>query len=383
MPPILYLFALANLVIGTGAFVLSGILQPLSASLGISVAAAGQAMTAYALASATISPLLMVATGHWPRKHAILLALALFAAGCVVSALAPSLAVLLAGRVLMGAGSMFSSLAAGVAVTLVAPAQRGKALSLCFLGMSMSYAVGLPLGTWLGFGYGWQTPIWLVTACCIAMLALLALALPARIDAPGASFAGLRQVARQWPVLRVWLRTLLYFMAIFSVFSFVGPVMLALNPLTPTQLSLTLVMFGLSGVAGTLNGGWAVDRFGPIRTLRAQLATLATTMALVPFTQGNYPLCVAVFIIWGIAGFGMMVPQQVLLATRAPQQAPLLLSLNGSMLYIGTALGAMVSGALVNTIGFARLSWVGLPFALAGLVTLWFDTHTRPAHRPG
>ena len=56
MPPLLYFFALCNLVIGSGAFVLGGILEPLSQSLGVSVAAAGQAMTAYALATAVLAP---------------------------------------------------------------------------------------------------------------------------------------------------------------------------------------------------------------------------------------------------------------------------------------------------------------------------------------
>lgn len=379
MPPLLVLFALTNLVIGTGAFVLTGILVPVSQALGVSVAATGQAMTAYALASALIAPLLVVATGRWSRKNAILLGLGLFAGGCALSALATSLTALLTGRLLMGAGSAFSALASGVVVAIVDAPRRGRALSLSFLGISLSYAIGLPLGTWLGFAYGWQAPVWLVTGACIAMAALLAALLPARIDAPGASFQGLRAVAGQWPILRVWLRTLLYFVAIFSVFSYVGPVLQALNPLTPGQLSLMLVSFGLSGVVGTVSGGWAVDRFGPIRTLRVQLTVLTAMMALVPLTSGSVALTTLAFILWGIAGFGMMAPQQLLLASRAPQQAPLLLSLNGSMLYLGTALGAVASGALVGTLGFARLSWVGLPFALVALGTLWFDAHPRQA----
>ncbi|MEO7390913.1 MAG: MFS transporter [Ramlibacter sp.] len=382
MPAILYLFALTNLVIGTGAFVLTGILQPVATSLGVSVAAAGQAMTAYALASAVFGPLLLLATGRWRRKRAMLFALALFGAGCMLCASASSLAVLLAGRVLMGMGSVFTALVAGVAVAVVAPERRGQALSLAFLGMSLSYALGLPLGTWLGFTYGWQVPVWAVAGACAAVMALLSVALPRDIAAPGASFAGLGSAMRQWPILRVWLRTLLYFMAIFSVFAYSGPVLLALNPLTPAQLSFTLVMFGLSGVAGTIIGGLAVDRFGPVRTVRAQLIVLASMMVLVPLTKGNHLLTVLVFVIWGAAGFGLMAPQQVMLATRSPQQAPLLMSLNGSMLYIGTALGAVTSGAFIAAIGFDRLSWVGLPFALLALATLWFDTGRRlqPAH---
>src|SRR5688572_29098853 len=166
MPPILYLFALTNLVIGTGAFVLSGILQPLAASLDVSIAVAGQVMTAYALTSACLAPLFLLATGRWPRKRAMLMALGLFTAGCVLSASAPSFAVLLMGRVLMGTGSVFAALAAGVAVALAPPEQRGRALSLTFLGISLSYALGVPLGTWLGLTYGWRVPVWLVAVAC-------------------------------------------------------------------------------------------------------------------------------------------------------------------------------------------------------------------------
>ena len=382
MPFILYLFALTNLVIGTGAFVLSGILQPLADSLEVSVAAAGQVMTAYALAAALLAPLFLLATGHWPRKRAILLALALFAAGCVLCASAGSLAVLLLGRALMGVGSVFTALAAGVAVAVVAPERRGRALSLTFLGMSLSYAVGVPLGAWLGFTYGWRAPVWLVATACVAATAVLMALLPRRIEAPGARFPGLGAAARQWPILRVWLRTLLFFIAIFSVFAYVGPVLLALNPLTPAQLSFTLVMFGLSGVAGTIIGGLAVDRFGPVLTIGVQIALLASMMLLVPLTRGHHALTVLVFVVWGMAGFGLTAPQQVLLVARSPQQAPLLISLNGSMLYVGTALGAAVSGAFAASLGFDKLSWIGLPFALLALATLWFDTQGRmhPAH---
>ena len=377
MPFILYLFALANLVIGTGAFVLTGILQPLADSLGVSVAAAGQAMTAYALAAALLAPPFLLATGHWPRKRAILLAMALFAAGCVLCALASSLAVLLLGRVLMGVGSVFSALAAGVTVAVVEPMRRGRALSLTFLGMSLSYAVGVPLGAWLGLTYNWQTPVWVVAGACVATTALLMAALPQRIDAPGARFAGLGAAARQWPILRVWLRTLLFFIAIFSVFAYAGPVLLALNPLTPAQLSFTLVMFGLSGVAGTIIGGLVVDRIGPVRTIRVQLALLASMMVLVPLTRGHHALTVLVFVVWGMAGFGLAAPQQMLLVARSPQQAPMLMSLNGSMVYVGTALGAVLSGTFVGSLGFDKLSWVGLPFALLALATLWFDTRAQ------
>lgn len=379
MPPVLYLFALCNLVIGSGAFVLGGILVPLAASLNISVAAAGQAMTAYAVATAVLAPLLIVATARWSRKSVIQLALGIFAVGCLICALANNLTALLLGRALMGAGAMFSAAASALAVGLVAPAQRGRALSITFLGMSISYAVGVPVGAWLGFEYGWRVPVWLSVAASLSMLAAASWLVPAHLAAGRTSFAGFGAAARQGVVLRAWLRTLLYFIAIFSVFAYIGPVLQALNPMSSTQLSITLAVFGLAGVAGTLSGGWANDRFGPMRTMRVQLLVLMTSMAMLPLTAGHAIATQATLIVWGMAGFGLMAPQQSHLASLSPAQAPLLLSLNGSMLYTGTALGAVISGALLNYVDLARLGWVGVPFCLLALLTLAFEpAQVRP-----
>lgn len=379
MPRPLYLLMLCNLVIGTGVFVLGGILSAVAESLQVSVAAAGQAMTAYAVSTALLAPLALVLTGRWSRRNVLVTGLVLFALGNFVCAAAESLPALLAGRVLMGMGAVFTPVSGSIAVALAAPAQRGRALSLVFLGISLSYVVGTPLGAWLGLHYGWRWPVALVGAGAVAaVLGLLAL-LPRNISAPGASFAGLPRLLVQPPVAAALALTLLYFSAIFTVFAYIGPVLQALAPMSAEALSLTLMLFGVSGVTGTLLGGWANDRFGGQRTLPVQLALLALMMALVPLTQGN-PIAVnAVFFAWGVAGFGMMAPQQSRLAELAPAQTPILLSLNSSMLYFGTAAGAAIGGAAATSVGFDRLAWVGVPFALAGLILL--VAGPRPAPR--
>ncbi len=382
MPRLLWLFSAVNLVIGSAAFVLGGILAPLARDLGVSVPSAGQAMTAYALSTALLAPLVLLGTGRWPRKHALLLALLLFAAGNVLCALADSLTALLIGRVLMGLGAVFTPIAAGIAVALVAPAQRGKALALVFLGISLSYVVGVPLGAWLGLQYGWHTPVWIAAGTSTAALVAVALWVPARIDAPGAGFAGLGSLLARRDVLSVLLTTLLYFSAIFAVFSYIGPVLQALSPMSGARLSVTLALFGLSGVAGTLIGGVANDRFGSRRTLFVQLTVLGSTMALLPLTAGSWPALVLVLLAWGTAGFGMMAPQQSRLTALAPAQAPVLLSLNTSMLYLGTAGGAVVGGALASDLGFARLGWAGVPFVALALAVLWLGPTFQASPNP-
>lgn len=368
--PLLWWFATANLVLGSGAFVLGGILDAVAADLGVPVGAVGQNMTAYALSTALLAPVLMVVTGRWSRRAAVLLALVLFTLGTLVCALAPNLAVLLLGRVLMGAGALFTPLAAGMAVALSAPAQRGKALSLTFLGMSMSYVIGIPLGAWVGLQFGWRWPLLLTAGLTLVLAVVLHRRMPAQLDAPGASFQGLGGLLARGDVVRALLLTLLYFVAIFSVFSYIGPVLRALVPMDANLLSWTLVIFGLAGVAGTLSGGWAHDRFGAVPSLRVQLSGLLVMMVLVPLTQGHYAAMLLVFVLWGIFGFGMMTPQQSRLAEASPPHAPLLLSLNTSMLYFGTAFGAAVGGAGSPWLGFARLPWLGAVFATLGLLIL-------------
>jgi len=220
-------------------------------------------------------------------------------------------------------------------------------------------------------------PVWLCVAASLAALLAASVLLPTGAVTGGSSFSGFKTAVKQSAVWRVWLRTLLFFIAIFSVFTYVGPVLLALNAMGTTQLAVVLAIFGLAGVVGTLVGGWANDRFGSLQTTRVQLSVLVSMMCLLPFTQGHVLATVAILVAWGIAGFGLTAPQQSRLVSLSPAQAPLLLSLNSSMLYLGTALGAVVSGALINTVGFVHLAWVGAPFGLAALLTLVFDRAPR------
>jgi MFS transporter, DHA1 family, inner membrane transport protein len=368
--PPLVLFSLGNLVVGTGAFILAGILGSVSTDLGIGVPAAGQAMTAYALSTALLAPFLLVLTGKLRRKQAMALALALFAIGNLVCSFANSLTTLLLGRVLMGAGAMFTPIVAGLAVAGSPPAQRGKALSWVFLGISLSYVVGLPMGTWLTSVQSWRLPIQVVAAASLLMLAVLMWRVPAGLQSPGASFQGAGTLIRKPEVGLPLLLTLLYFTAIFTLFGYIGPVLQALGPMSVSQVSLTLLAVGVSGVLGTLIGGWATDRFGALRTLQVQLVIFLAAQAVVPLTGGHYAAILCGLLVWGTAGFGMMPPQQARLVAASPKNAPLLLSLNTSMLYFGTALGSIVGGTASAHLGFGQIAWAGIPFLTLGLLTV-------------
>ena len=378
LPRLLYLFGLVNLVIGTAAFMSAGQLVPMAQSFGVGVGAVGQATTVYSLATALLAPAFLVATGGLAPRVALVIALALFAAGNVVTALAPDLASLLAARVLMGCGSAATAMMAGLAVAVAPVERRAQALSIVFVGMSLSYVTGIPLATWVGLGWGWRLPVWAVAG--FTLLAALALwkALPApRAGASGPSFRGAAVLLRQPAVLSVFALTLVYFIAIFLVFSYIGPVLKSLKPMEPGTLSSVISVFGVAGVVGTLTGGRAADRLGARRSLTASLIGMSLCMLALPLTAGHLPAMVGVLLVWGVCGFSMMAPQQVRLAQKAGPDTPLALSLNNSMLYLGIALGAAIGGAALTQIEPRYLPWVGAPFAIAALIWLRWSTRRR------
>ncbi|MCR5881332.1 MFS transporter [Rhizobacter sp. J219] len=184
--------------------------------------------------------------------------------------------------------------------------------------------------------------------------------------------------AAAWWILSL---TALYFMAIFIVWSYIAPVLQALFPMSGERLSATLMLFGVAGVVGTLLGGWANDRIGPRKTLLAQLVLMTGTMTLVPYTQGHYASMLATFMLWTVARFGMMAPQQTRPAVLSPSQAPLLFSLNSSMVYVSTALGAALGGAMSTVLGMQHLAWLSVPLGLLGMATVWI--RARPSSPQG
>ena len=108
-------------------------------------------------------------------------------------------------------------------------ASGALALAIVFLGISLSYVVGVPLGAWLGFRFGWQVPVAAVGAAALLMLRLSWPGVP--LDDRGTRrelAAGCGRCWHEREVLWPLLLTLLYFIAIFCVFAYIGPVLHAL-----------------------------------------------------------------------------------------------------------------------------------------------------------
>nr|BFD96376.1 MFS transporter [Kitasatospora sp. Xyl93] len=352
MPVRLLLLALGTFAVGTDSMVVAGILGPVCADLGVSVPAAGQLVTVFALAYALLAPVLATLTARWPRRRLLLTALALFSAANALSALAPTFGLLLATRVLAAAGAaLYTPTANAVATTLVAPERRGRALATVLGGMTVATALGVPLGTWVG-RTDWRLTMWLVTALGLAALTGLALLLrdlPAPTAAPTlkARLAPLRRPR----VLGAAATTLVFFLAFQSVYIYLATAVRSATGGDSGRLSIILATCGVMSVAGSWLGGRLVDRIGVRRVLLTGSALAAGAFTALPWLALSMPGALVYATVVPLAGWAVSVALPHKLATIDPHNAPLLISLNSSALYLGTAAAGLAGSTAITVLG--------------------------------
>lgn len=345
---------------------IGGIVEPLARSLGVSVSAAGQLMTVYSAANAIAAPLLLAAFGRATARRLLVGAMLALVVSSVASALATSWSALALARITMACGAgLFAPTAAAYVVSLVPASMRGRALSVGFSGIGLSYIVGVPFGAWAGVSrFGWPLAFWAVAVAGLAVAVLLARA-PAAGAAEPPSLRGYARALSQRRTGLALAVTAAYFSAIFSIFSYVGAFLTNYAGVAPGAVAAVLAAFGVAALAGTFVGGHLADRIGPTRMLYAICAGFLVVFAAMWTMPGRTAALVALLPCWRLIGFAFYSAQQVRLVAIAPTQAPVMFALNSTMLYLGTAAGAAIGGAVIASFGYR-----GLPVASAALILL-------------
>jgi predicted MFS family arabinose efflux permease len=107
-----------------------------------------------------------------------------------------------------------------------------------------------------------------------------------------------------------------------------------------------------------------------VRTIVFGLLGLATALFTLSLVSGSLWGMVCVIGLWGIAGWLLLAPQQHRLITLAPKAINVVLSLNGSALYLGIGTGAALGALVVQYLSLSALGWVGGAFELLALIVL-------------
>lgn len=377
MPLTLYWLALGAFCIGTETFMIAPLLPAMAADLGVSIAAAGQLVTVYALTYAISSPILSTLLGNRDRKVLLIAALAVLMVANLLAAAAQSYAQIMAAQVLLGlSAGVFMPAANGIAAMLVAPERRGRAISVVIGGLTVSLAFGAPAGALIGGIAGWHATF--VMVAIVAAVSVLGLVggLPRNLPRGSATLAERMAVGRRPEVLLALSVTLFWSMGAFCFYTFVAPFLTTVIGMDATAVPLMLFLFGIAGWIGNVVGGRMTDRHGPILTLATALFVLGLTYIAYSFAGRMGPsnvttaIAVAGFILGGIAGWSFHPSQAARLIHLAPDGAIVALSLNQSALYFGSAAGAALGAFTISHSSLADLGFAAGACELAGLAML-------------
>ncbi len=365
------LIALAGgmFAIGTDSFVIAPLLPRIAADLGVGVGLAAQLVTVYALTYAISSPLVATLTSRWAPERALTVGLAIFIVSNIAAAFAPDFLTLLLARCFAGLGAaVFAPMASATAAGLVPSNRRGFALSVLMMGLSAATALGAPIGTLIGTFASWRTVFLLV--------ALLAVIAPWGIGRTGS--AGV-EVAR--PTLRERLRPLrnpmvlanlltvfLVLAGLYVSYTYISIIFDRVTRGDGAVMALLQSVWGAAGIAGAVIAGRLTDRLGSRVVIMFMLSVAALNFALLPFTSAHLSSAIVAIVIWGICGWGFVVPQQHRLIDFAPRSAPILLALYAMAVYGGTAVSGVIGAVGLEFLDRHQLPFIGVALILAAIV---------------
>lgn len=369
--------------IGVTEFAPMGLLNVMAEDLDVSIPAAGLLVSAYAFGVVLGAPLMTLTTGRIPRRSLLIGLMAIFTLGNLLSALSTGYEMLLVSRLITSLNhGAFFGVGSVVAAGLVAPDRRAGAVAAMFMGLTIATVVGVPLATWAGEQAGWRAVFWGVAALGVVAMAALRLTLPkVPADTTANVLAELRVLGRG-PVLAALALTVIGSSAMFTVFTYIAPILEQETRASLGYVTAMLVTYGLGLSVGNWLGGRFADR-SVDRTLFGALAGLVVLLgafaALMPWAG---PTAVLIFL-WGVASFALVPPLQMRVMAAAADAPNLASAMNIGAFNLGNALGALLGGAVIAAgLGLPAVALAGAGTAGAGLLLLLWLARPRPLEAP-
>jgi DHA1 family inner membrane transport protein len=359
--------AVGGFGIGTGEFVIMGLLPDVARTYGVSIPTAGYVISAYALGVVIGAPIIAVLSARLSRRTLLLALMAVFAVGNILSAVAPSFWSFTVLRFITGLphGAYFG-VASLVAASMVPPNKRARAVGRVMLGLTIATLIGTPLATFMGQILNWRAAFLLVGGIGALTVALVWYFKPKDRVQEGAS---IRRELSAFAKPQVWLTlgvAAVGFGGMFSVFSYIASTTTETAGLPVGMVSIVLALFGIGMNVGNIVGSRLAD-ISMRWTIGGSMVFYTVVMlAFANFAQYPFVLYITVFLVG--CGFAPGPALQTRLMDVAADAQTLAAASNHSAFNIANALGAWMGGLVIAwDWGFAATGYVGALLSLLGL----------------
>ncbi|UVK85628.1 MFS transporter [Pseudomonas sichuanensis] len=369
---VLTALAIGAFGIGTTEFTPMGLLPVIAQGMDVSIPSAGMLVTAYAIGVMLGAPIMTLLFSRFGKRGALIALMAIFTLGNLLSALAPGYATLLASRLITSLNhGAFFGLGAVVAASVVPREKQASAIATMFMGLTIANIGGVPAATWIGQQVGWRLAFAGTALLGILAMAALWYALPKgeRGSVPDVR-RELAVIARP-KVLLAMATTVLGAGAMFTLYTYVAPVLAELTGASDSFITLGLVLIGVGFTLGNSLGGrladWSLDG-----SARIFLGTLALIMLLMPLVLGSHLGAALALLVWGVFTFAVVPPLQMRVMIAAAEAPGLASSINVGAFNLGNAVGAALGGGVISLdLGYAAIPVAGGLLAAGGLMLVW------------
>ncbi|KEQ21580.1 MFS transporter [Paenibacillus tyrfis] len=386
-----YFLAIVSFLVGTSEYVISGILDKISDTMGISITSAGQLVTIFSFVYAVCTPILMALTAKIERQKLLVGALGIFVAANILSFVLPGFGLFVLARVLMALGAgMVVVTALDIAAKIAPEGKQASSIATVVMGFTTSLIIGVPLGRMIAAAYGWKSVFGFIAIIGVLAIFVLYKTIPrVKGDAPVPLSKQLallksRKVALGLSITFLWLGG--YSIA----YTYISPYLLKVAGLNEEVLSGALLAFGVASLIGSKFGGYSTDKWGVSSTLIggmflhiAALLLLSVTVAL----TNSWWLVIAVLVLWSFAAWSSGPTQQYNLIRIEPNYSGVMLGLNQSTMQLSMAAGAGIGGFAVDRVSLSSIPWfgtIGVVIAVAASFVLfsWIRGESRKASKP-
>jgi MFS transporter, DHA1 family, inner membrane transport protein len=368
----LYLLALGVFGIATTEFGVIGILPQIASHFQITVDKAGWLLSAFALVIAVFGPFMTLSFSGVDRKKAMVFVLIVFTISNILSALAANFPLLLFARILPAfLHPVFWSIALSAAAGAVPAAESPKAVGIVFGGFTIASVLGVPLSTFMADVFTWQASF---TLCAIVNgLSLLGLWL----WLPSMPVTGKTTFGNQVKILKkpvLWIQLVLACLMVSAMYASYGYMAAYLNSITKmngSEISVMLLIFGITGVGGNWLAGKMLSRSIPVTTI--VFIVLLSLAHLLLYIAGGFLIpMVMVIIVWGFIHTGGFLISNINVTSAAPESPEFVNSIFTSCGNLAVTIGAALGGMTIARVGVHYVAYTSIVLlGLAALVWLF------------
>ncbi|ETT03391.1 MFS transporter [Providencia sp. PROV188] len=368
----------ALLALSVGAFAIGitefspmGMLPYIAENLNESIPSVGAIVVIYALGVMIGAPIMTLLLVSKRPKVALVFLMAIFTVGNLLSGLAPNLVTLSLSRLITSLNhGAFFGLGAIVAASVVPAGKQASAIAAMFMGLTIAGIGGVPLVTKITQLIGWREAFYLISGIGLLTIASLIFAIPARLQGSQVNVKNELRILKRPLVMLGMLSTVLGASAMFTLYTFITPMLMNFIQASDQTITMMLMVIGLGFSIGNYLGGYFADK-NLYPTLLTLFVLSAISMVMFPIIATNIAGATVGLLFWSIVSFALVPPIQILVMNAAVGAQALASSVNIGAFNLGNAIGAAVGAAILSHgYSYTTMSFMGALLAIVGFIVI-------------